>query len=1071
LQKIKLEILETLKYSDFNNDLLSEKTRVKDLSIMSNYSVSINSDSKLDCNGVLFDVKVNEIGSIEINVSYLEGFIKKSIISYLVQHFKEFIVNLENNMESDLSEYILLPKKERHQLLEEFNDTEVKYQKDKTIVDLFEEQVTRTPNNVAIEFKQKELTYIELNEKVNRLANYISSKHSINKGDIIGVFLPKSDNGIISLLAILKLGAVYLPIDTNYPQERINYLIEDSSLNLLITDSSNLDISNCEILNLKAINFDSNKRDNLNLEISSKDLAYVIYTSGSTGQPKGVMVTHNSNVNMSSDQIKFIGITESDKVVWFASVAFDATIYEIMMSLYSGATLCIPTEEIIKDKDQFISFLKETKASVVTFPPSYLGLLSEKDISGLRCVITAGESANTTKAIAIAESGIDYYNAYGPTECAVCVSIYKVTKNDFDKSIIPIGRPISNTQIYILDEALEPLPLGVTGKMYVSGAGVARGYLNNPELTKEKFIANPFIEGERMYDTGDLARWLPDGNIEFLGRKDQQVKIRGYRIELGEVESIISQYSEDLRQVVVESKEINSEKSLVAYFISTSNIDKSKLQEFLQKKLPEYMVPSFYVALEKLPLTPNGKIDRKALPGIDGKDLIRKEYVAPRTEMEELLVSIWSEVLKHENIGIKDNFYNLGGDSIKIIQIVSLLKEQDYILKVTQILQNPFIEDLAKLVESNAVVIDQSEVEGLIPLTPIQNYFFESEMIPNKNHYNQSVILRSKAAIDSAILEQSISTLVLHHDALRMIYKFENNSWFQYNEDSSEAHYKIKFYDLREESNELESLHKIGDELQSSLNIGSGVLFYVGHFRMTAGDHLALIIHHLVIDGVSWRILFEDIANLYESYQTHGQISLPLKTDSFQRWALLQKDYALSEKMQMERLYWEEVSKEIIPMFPRDYICTEKISIMNRSSHLILDTSLTQKLQTQVHHVYNTEINDILLTGLGLAIRDVFGIQKSIVKMEGHGREEIIEGIDIGRTVGWFTSIYPFVLDISDSNGNELVTVQESLQKIPNKGVGYGILNYLDKRFSNELIPSIQFNYLGDFGSNVGRYN
>ncbi|WP_166924894.1 non-ribosomal peptide synthetase, partial [Flavobacterium poyangense] len=498
LQNVKLEILETLKHSDSNNALIAEKIIGNDLSLLSNYGINFNSDSKLDCNGILFDIKIND--TIEIHASFLEGFVKKTIVAYLAQHFSHFIVNLEHNIASDLSEYPLLSVKEKHQLVVDFNDTDIAYPKDKTILALFEEQVAKTPNNVAVVFGEIELTYLALSEKVNQLANYISSKYIVNKGDIIGVFLPKSDTGIISLLAVVKLGAVYLPIDTNYPQERIDYLIKDSGLKLLIATTATLEIDNCDIIAAESMHFDSGSSDTINKEISSKDLAYVIYTSGSTGHPKGVLVEHRSAINMSLDQIRSFEITERDKVAWFASVAFDASISEILMSLYSGATLCIPTEETIKDKDQFINFLKETKLSVVTFPPSYLGLLTEEDISELRCIITAGESANPGKAKEIVKSGIDYYNAYGPTECAVCVSIYKV-ENDFDKSIVPIGKPISNTQVYILDEALQPLPIGVTGKLYVSGAGVTRGYLNKPELTAEKFIANPFIEGSRMYDT------------------------------------------------------------------------------------------------------------------------------------------------------------------------------------------------------------------------------------------------------------------------------------------------------------------------------------------------------------------------------------------------------------------------------------------------------------------------------------------------------------------------------------------------------------------------------------------
>ncbi|MCL9807483.1 non-ribosomal peptide synthetase [Flavobacterium amniphilum] len=701
LQKVKLEILETFNHSDFDKEVIAEKAGFDNLNLLSNYGININALSKSDCNGILFNVKITENDGLEIQISYLEGFVKDTVANFLIKSFKDFLINLESNIDVNLSEFNLLSEKEKSQLLVDFNETYVAYPDDKTIVDLFEDQVTKTPHNLAVVFKESHLTYEELNKKANQLANYIITKDIINKGDIVGVFLPKSDTGIISLLAILKLGAVYLPIDTNYPKERIDHLIKDSGLKLVISDTAGLVIDNCDCLNINEINFENYCCDNLNSVISSDDSAYLIYTSGSTGLPKGVVVSHTSNVNMSLDQIRTFEITESDKVVWFASVAFDASISEIMMSLYSGATLTIPTEETIKDKDQFVDFIKVTKSSVVTFPPSYLGLLSEEEISGLRCIITAGESANPAKANAVVASGTDYYNAYGPTECAVCVSIYKVSKDDIDKSIIPIGKPISNLQVYILDERLKPVPIGVSGKLYVSGVGLAKGYLNRTELTNEKFIPNPFAENQLMYETGDLACWLPDGNIEFLGRKDQQIKIRGYRIELGEIENAISQFSEDLKQVVVEVKENNQEKVLAAYFVSVADVNKSELRAFLQEKLPEYMVPGFYVALNELPLTPNGKIDRKALPEITSEDIIRKEYVAPRNETEEKLIGIWQGVLGIEKIGITDNFFELGGHSLKITKMLYQINESFGIeLQMKNVLALQNVEALGELIET-----------------------------------------------------------------------------------------------------------------------------------------------------------------------------------------------------------------------------------------------------------------------------------------------------------------------------------------------------------------------------------
>ncbi|MFC0781255.1 condensation domain-containing protein, partial [Flavobacterium sp. HJSW_4] len=513
--------------------------------------------------------------------------------------------------------------------------------------------------------------------------------------------------------------------------------------------------------------------------------------------------------------------------------------------------------------------------------------------------------------------------------------------------------------------------------------------------------------------------------------------------------------------------EINQEKALVAYYVSKSEIEKSEIRSHLQDKLPEYMVPSFYVETESIPLTANGKVDRKALPSVTGEDIIKKEYAAPRNKEEQLIVDVWASVLKQEKISVKDSFYNLGGDSIKSIQVASRLKQKGYAVNIDSILRNPIVEDLAKLVQLDTATISQDIIKGPVVLTPIQKYFFEDETIINKNHYNQSVILKSKMPINDLLLKEAISILVKHHDALRMSYELVDDRWQQYNLDDSKDCFKISFFDLKKSKNPKVELNRLGEELQSGFDLGSGVLFHIGHFRMDNGDQLALIIHHLVIDGVSWRILLEDFSTIYQALVTNSTVQLPLKTDSFQKWASLQQSYAQSPVQQQERIYWENLSQNNIALLPNDFEDLDNKAINNKSLSFALDIELTKKIQTKVHNLYNTEINDVLLTALALSIKEIFGVQKSVVQMEGHGREEIIDGVDISRTIGWFTSVYPFVLDISDNQHPEIISVKESLRKVPNKGIGYGILKYLDTTFEKELIPSIQFNYLGDFGSNA----
>ncbi|WP_133054701.1 non-ribosomal peptide synthetase, partial [Niastella populi] len=530
---------------------------------------------------------------------------------------------------------------------------------------------------------------------------------------------------------------------------------------------------------------------------------------------------------------------------------------------------------------------------------------------------------------------------------------------------------------------------------------------------------------------------------------------------------------EAISQAVVIAKENESEKkALVAYITSRSEQNTSDLRNYLKQTLPEYMLPAYFVQLEAMPLTANGKIDKKLLPSPEGLGLTSGvEYVAPRTEQEKILVSVWSAVLKREGIGIRDSFYNLGGDSIKSIQVVARLKHQGYRLKVEHLLRTPVLEELARLMELTTQLTDQREVSGEVVLTPIQEWFFKSAEIKVHDHFNQSVLLYSKEELDSNILHKSLEELTRHHDALRMVYKQKEGTWQQFNQDTSSKHYTIDFYDVREADNVPGEMARLGEELQSGIQLSEGPLLRVAHFRLKDGDRLGLIIHHLVVDGVSWRILLEDLLNLYSGYKKGEKPGLPLKTDSFQRWALLQKEYAAGRKLEKERAYWQQVCDQQVAGLAQDKVVEAgQSALIDSAESFSLDKQTTELLQTRVHGVYNTEINDVLLTGLGLALKDVLSADKSVLKMEGHGREEIIDGVDISRTVGWFTTMYPFVLDVSGAadHAASLVSVKESLRRIPNKGIGYGILTHLSQeRLEGKLTPEIIFNYLGDFGANV----
>ncbi|MFT5822223.1 MAG: amino acid adenylation domain-containing protein [Crocinitomix sp.] len=1042
---------------------------------------------------VRYDIELHfqEYGdNISFNLIYDEDIYEREMTEGLMTNFKQILNALLVQSDENISNIDYINQEEKHKLLVDFNDLAVDFpatvvqnlSKGKTIVELFEDQVKKTPNNIAVVFEETELTYTELDKLTNQLAHCLKEEHAVVIGELIGIELERSDWNVISILGVLKSGAAYVPIDPAYPEARKKHIINDTALKLLITRSDiafEIDYFEGSIFCID-VELDEAADDlgALNLNHKLDDLAYVIYTSGSTGKPKGVMIEHEGLVNSCVWHQTYFEVVEEDRATLFAGVAFDASVAEMFPYLISGSSLYIVPPQLRTDISDLNSFFEINKISISFLPTQIAEKFLAVENNSLRILLTGGEKLNNFK-----KKKYKVVNNYGPTENTVVATSYHVQTNDLN---IPIGIPISNVQVYLLNEEGAIQPIGVTGEICIGGTSLARGYLNQEELTREKFIDNPFKEGERLYKTGDLGKWLPDGNIKFLGRKDDQVKIRGYRIELGEIEKTLSK-NKLITETVVLAKYVNNTelegdqentggKELVAYFTATEAMNASELRSYLKESLPEYMLPAHFIQLEKMPITANGKVDKKNLPDPEGIGVSTGvEYVAANTEQERILVSIWEEVLKRESISVKDSFYNLGGDSIKSIQVITRVKQLGFALKVEDILGTPVLGELALLMKEATQYVDQGEVNGFVELTPIQHWFFESGEIKDLNHYNQAVLLKSAKIIDRGALDKTLAALVSQHDALRMIYRRNEGVWEQINQDDTDKKYALYFHDLSEVADPTEQMSLIGQELQSNISIEEGPLFRVVQFRLKDGDRIGLICHHLIIDGVSWRILLEDLSSLYAGFNKGIVQGLPLKTDSFKKWALAQKEYASSEKLENERSYWKEISKQEIKSLKRiDASSTtdnsdEQENIVSMESFR-LNAETTELLQTKVHDVYRTEINDLLLTALGIAIKEAFSINKTVLKMEGHGREDILDSVDISRTIGWFSTVYPFILQIAESKDytESLIGVKEALRKVPNKGIGYGILKHLSEEgIDGEIIPEIIFNYLGDFGSNA----
>ncbi|WP_428231980.1 amino acid adenylation domain-containing protein [Flavobacterium sp.] len=990
----------------------------------------------------------------------------------LLTHFKQLLEKVILQPNTPIQEIDYLSVKEKEELVLDFNNITFPYSPEETLLSLFEKQVKQNPDKIGLFAGNKEFTYVALDEASSNLARYINKQYQIKKGKLIGIQLERNEWNIISILAILKLGCAYVPIAAEMPNQVKEHIIADTQLELLITTTSymfDLDFYTGALMAVDIV-FDAIDCDPITIAVTPADLAYVIYTSGSTGLPKGVMIEHSQIVNTILTQIDYFKLDKNSRGLQFAPFSFDVSVWETFLILLSGGTLYMASEEQRKDANTLTTFIKNNKINIAALTPSYIALVDMEDLKTVEILITGGEVPDYEIIKPYFKYGT-YYNTYGPTEASVCCTIFKMPEdNTLAYSNIPIGKPISNAKIYILDKHHNLVPRGVVGEICIGGTGVARGYLNREELTNQKFIKNPFKADGRLYKTGDLGKWTTEGNIIYEGRNDEQVKIRGHRIELSAIEHQLLSNEKIDEAVVTAQNDERGNKELVAYIVTTTPVSIEELRSFLSKIIPDYMIPTSFVFLDKIPLNINGKVDKKALVKTVGIELYSEvEYVAPITTEEKILVEFCERVLDKKNIGIKDNFFSLGGESIKAIMLISRLKQKGLALKVDHILRNPILEDLAKLITVNTRNIDQSEVTGEILLTPIQHYFFTNSAIKEKQHYNQSVLLKAKEGINSVNLIKALTQVINHHDALRTQFEKEDGIWKQRNLSNAAFNFDIELYDLREEDDALSAMKTIGEEIQSSFNLEKGRLIKAVVFKLKDGDRLGLFVHHLIVDGVSWRIFLQDLSETYTHNQRGEQYQLPLKTDSYQYWAKGLHQYASSLELGKEKLFWEQVCSSVVEPLPIDFNNNDKVHYHDQKVTLLLDKEYTNKLQTQISKQYNIEINEALLTGLGLALEEVLEVKRSVLTMEGHGREEILPAMDVSRTIGWFTSTFPFVLEVSSSDNVEnILRIKKDLNKIPQKGIGYGILNFLDEKSNLEKETCIEFNYLGDFGSKVG---
>nr|NCS25718.1 amino acid adenylation domain-containing protein [Microcystis aeruginosa BS13-02] len=991
----------------------------------------------------------------------------KSTIERLSGHFVNLLTGIIANPEQTVSQLPLLTESERNQLLFDWNQTETDYKNDLCLHQLFEQQVKQNPQAIAVKLEDEFLTYEELNCKANQLAHYLQSL-GVKSESLVGIFVERSLEMIIGILGILKAGGAYVPLDINYPQERITYLIEDTQLSIVLTQSKFLEQLPKFIPNTICLDQDWStiaKQSTVNplVAVEQHNLAYIIYTSGSTGQPKGVMIEHRSVVNYILTTIREYGITSEDQILQFSSICFDASVQEIFVSLLSGATLVLRTEEMLRSSENFWQCCQKWQLTVLGIPTAYWHQLASEltaatlpILSNIKVIFIGGEAIQPAKVQQWQTVTGQYsplprlFNGYGPTEATIATTFSEFTSPTITN--IPIGRPISNTQVYILDACLQPVPVGVAGELHIGGVGLARGYLNRPELTQEKFIPNSFEKDEvipptplnkggnepsKLYKTGDLCRYLPDGNIEYLGRIDNQVKIRGFRIELGEIETVLSQHNAVKTAVIIAQEDETNQKRLVAYIIpqveiispqkEKNSLNVTELRQFLKAKLPEYMIPSAFVILESLPLTPNGKTDYRALPAPEFQS--QEQYIAPRNPIEEILSSIWAKVLKVSQVGIHDNFFELGGHSLLATQLISRIREAFQVeMPLRELFVAPTIAELSQEIKRLSEGEQLTELAILprdkaaeLPLSFAQTrLWFLAEFESNSSFYNIPLALRLEGTLNSEILIQSLEEICDRHEALRTNFITVDGIPTQVIQTRTWTVTVVDLQHLSGSEQAIASQELAQNQAIQPFDLAGEPLIRITLLVLSETEHLLLVcMHHIVSDGWSMGVFIQELTALYNAY-IQG-LSSPLNPLSTQYgdFTLWQRQWLKGEVLQQQLDYWQKqlAGAPALLSLPTDRPRPNQQSFAGGHLPFSLSLELTEKL-TQLTQEQGVTLFMTLLTAYAVLLYRYTEQEDILIgtPIANRNRREI-EGL-----IGFFVNTLVLRIDLSGKpNFNQLL--------------------------------------------------
>jgi amino acid adenylation domain-containing protein/non-ribosomal peptide synthase protein (TIGR01720 family) len=1015
----------------------------------------------------------------------------------------EAAMRLERQLQAVLRLIVLHPERgagdfdivageERERLIARLNATAVDFPGPVLVHQRFEAQAERDPGRIAVVSGDREISYGDLNARANRLARRLIEL-GVGPEARVGILLERSPEYLVALLATLKAGGAYVPFDPMYPRQRLERMLAEAGAAVLVTQRSlagELRAEGVEIVvpGSDAAGAGEGSAGNPAARASGENLAYVLFTSGSTGAPKGVAVEHRQLANYVDAVLLRLDLPPGAPASYAAMSTFAADLGNTALfpSLCTGGCFHLVSQDLGTDADALARYAERHAVDCLKIVPTHLAALlgaaeNPARVLPRRCLVLGGEAAAWELVSRIRQSapGLRVINHYGPTEATVGATTYAVGERPTEPwapAWVPLGLPLPNLSVYLLNERLQPVPAGVPGEAFLGGKGVARGYLGRPDLTAERFIPDPLggAPGARLYRTGDLARFLPDGTVEFLGRIDHQVKIHGFRIEIGEIEAVLASHPAVGEAVVAVREDHPGDRRLSAYFVPRRGrtATTEELRAWLRQRLPDYMVPPTFVGLAALPLTPNGKVDRAALPAPERVPSRQggAAHVPPRNAVEETLARIWAEVLGTEKVGIFDNFFELGGDSILSIEVIARANREGLRLNPRQVFQHQTLGELAAVAgTAPAREADRDLVHGEAPLTPIQHWFFE-RLPEDPHHWNQAILLEVPRG-EAGVLARAVDLVLAHHDALRLRFERTASDWRQQHArlapGASWTH--IDLAGLPEELGGTAFVAAVA-QVQASLDLVAGPLARVVFLDLAADRpaRLLWVVHHLVVDGVSWRILLGDLAAAHRQLRDGDQPHLSPKTTSFKVWAERLALHARSYDWTAELQHWLQAAPAAVPALPVDFPSGANTVVSERTVSASLGPDETQALLHELPAAYRAQIDEALLAALATAVRRWTGSASLLVELEGHGREALFDDVDVSRTVGWFTSRFPVFLDLDGAAepGAVLLAVKERLRSVPAGGIGYSLLRYLGgPEGTGELlsrpVPEIVFNYLG----------